>query len=124
VTADDGLVETHGSDIDLRIDRVGAELKAACADGLDLDKMADRVIAGRPPVRRRAARGLGLHAPPGYRHRADVRDSHHRGRARPGPGPARVRRTDTEVAVIVCDRGRYQPQPRLADPTDESGRAA
>jgi anti-sigma regulatory factor (Ser/Thr protein kinase) len=39
-----------------------------------------------------------------------------------GPVQLRLRRTDTEVTVIVSDRGRYRPQPRLADPTDESGR--
>jgi anti-sigma regulatory factor (Ser/Thr protein kinase) len=41
-----------------------------------------------------------------------------------GLGPVRLRlhRTDAEVTVIVSDRGRYQPQPRLADLTDESGR--
>ena len=39
-----------------------------------------------------------------------------------GPVRLRLRRTDTEVAVIVSDRGRYLPQPRLAGPTDESGR--
>lgn len=39
-----------------------------------------------------------------------------------GPVRLRLRRTDTEVAVIVSDRGRYQPQPRLAGPTDETSR--
>ena len=41
-----------------------------------------------------------------------------------GLGPVRLRlhRTDTEVAVIVSDRSRNLPQPRLAGPTDESGR--
>ena len=39
-----------------------------------------------------------------------------------GPVKLRLRRTDTEVAVIVSDRSRQLPQPRLAGPTDESGR--
>ena len=32
-----------------------------------------------------------------------------------------LRHTDTEIAVILR-RGRYQPQPRLAGLTDETGR--
>ena len=40
----DGLVETRHSDLDLQIEKVGIELEAACAEGTDLDKIADRVI--------------------------------------------------------------------------------
>ncbi len=40
----DGLVETRDSDLDLQIDKVGAELQAACAGGLGLEETADRVI--------------------------------------------------------------------------------
>lgn len=32
----DGLVETRDTDLDLQIDKAGAELQAACTDGLDL----------------------------------------------------------------------------------------
>jgi PAS domain S-box-containing protein len=158
----DGLVETRGSDIDLQIDQVGAELQAACADGADLDKMADRVIAGllgetgsftddvtlllvRLPDAPLATAVTEFASDPasvpagrrfvaalledwGCTHLTDtatlltseiVTNAVVHGL---GPVRLRVRRTDTEVAVIVSDRGRYQPQPRLADPTDESGR--
>ncbi len=158
----DGLVETRGSDIDLQIDQVGAELQAACADGLDLDKMADRVIAGllgetgsftddvtllivRLPDAPLAAAVTEFASDPasvpaGRRFVAALLEdwacTHLTDTATLltseiltnavvhglGPVRLRVRRTDTEVAVIVSDRGRYQPQPRLADPTDESGR--
>lgn len=40
----DGLVETADSDLDTQIDKVGAELHAAFADNLDLDKAADHAV--------------------------------------------------------------------------------
>jgi hypothetical protein len=97
----DGLVETRNSDLDLQIDKAGAELRAACADGLDLDKIADREPAATL-LRSEILTNAVVHGL--------------------GPVGLRLRRTDIEIAVIVSDRGRYRPQPRLADPTDESGR--
>ncbi len=162
----DGLVETRDSDLDAQIDKAAAELQAACDDGLDLDKIADRVItgllggtgdqAGRftddvtlllvrlpdPPVAT-AATGFAsdpASVPAGRRFVAALLDdwacAHLADTATLltseiltnavvhglGPVRLRLRRTDTEVTVIVSDRGRYRPQPRLADLTDESGR--
>ena len=162
----DGLVETRTSDLDLQIDKAGAEMQAACADGLDLDKIADRVIAGllgetddqaagftddvtlllvRLPEAPLATAAIEFASDPasvpagrrfvaallndwGCAHLTDTAILltseiltnavvHGLGEVR-----LRLRRTDTEIAVIVSDRGRYQPQPRLADLTDESGR--
>jgi len=162
----DGLVETRDSDLDLQIDKAGAELRAACADGLDLDKIADRVIAGLlgetggqadgfaddvtlllvrlpdAPLATAAAEFASDPAsvPAGRRFVAALLDdwtcAHLTDTATLltseiltnavvhglGPVKLRLRRTDTDVAVIVSDRGRYQPQPRLAGPTDETGR--
>ena len=162
----DGLVETRSSDLDLQIDKVGAELQAACADGLDLDKIADRVMANL--LGETGNQGAGFaddvtlllvrlpdaplasavtefasdpaSVPAGRRFVAALLDdwacAHLIDTATLltseiltnavvhglGPVRLRLRRTDTEVAVIVSDRGRYQPQPRLAGPDDESGR--
>jgi PAS domain S-box-containing protein len=162
----DGLVETRNSDLDLQIDKACAELQAACADGLDLDKIADRVIAGllgetagqdggftddvtlllvRLPDAPRATAVTEFASDPasvpaGRRFVAALLDdwacTHLTDTATLltseiltnavvhglGSVKLRLRRTDTEVAVVVSDRGRYQPQPRLAGPTDESGR--
>jgi anti-sigma regulatory factor (Ser/Thr protein kinase) len=162
----DGLVETRDSDLDAQIDQAAAELGAACADGLDLDKVADRVIAGllggtgdqaggftddvtlllvRLPDAPIATAVTGFASDPasvaaGRRFVAALLDdwacAHLTDTATLltsevltnavvhglGPVRLRLRRTDTEVTVIVSDRGRYQPQPRLADLTDESGR--
>jgi PAS domain S-box-containing protein len=162
----DGLVETRDSDLDAQIDKAAAELRAACADGLDLDKIADRVIAGllggtadqagaftddvtlllvRLPDAPIATAVTGFASDPasvpaGRRFVAALLDdwacAHLTYTATLltseiltnavvhglGPVRLRLRRTDTEVTVIVSDRGRYQPQPRLADLTDESGR--
>jgi PAS domain S-box-containing protein len=162
----DGLVETRDSDLDVQIDKAGAELTAACAEGLELDTIADRVIAallggtGSPaggfnddvtlllvrvpdaplatavtdftsdpasvPAGRRFV--AGLLADWDCAHLADtatlLTSEILTNAVVHGLGPVRlqVRRTHTEVAVIVSDRGRYQPQPRLAGPTDETGR--
>jgi anti-sigma regulatory factor (Ser/Thr protein kinase) len=162
----DGLVETRDSDLDAQIDRVAAELRAACADGLDLDKIADRVIAEllggtgdqaggfsddvtlllvRLPDAPMATAVTGFASDPasvpaGRRFVAALLEewacAHLTDTATLltsevltnavvhglGPVRLRLRRTETEVTVIVSDRGRYQPQPRLADLTDESGR--
>ena len=162
----DGLVETRDSDLDVQIDRAAAELRAACADGLDLDKIADRVIAGllggtgdqaggftddvtlllvRLPDAPTATAVTGFASDPasvpaGRRFVAALLDDWACAYLTDtatlltsevltnavvhglGPVRLRLRRTDTEVTVIVSDRGRYQPQPRLADLTDESGR--
>jgi PAS domain S-box-containing protein len=162
----DGLVETRTSDLDLQIDKAGAELQAACADGLDLDKIADRMIARllgetgnqaggftddvtlllvRLPDAPLATAAIEFASEPasvpaGRRFVASLLDdwdcAHLTDTATLltseiltnavvhglGPVRLRLRRTDTEIAVIVSDRGWYQPQPRLADPTDESGR--
>jgi PAS domain S-box-containing protein len=162
----DGLVETRGSDLDLQIDKAGAELQAACADGLDLDKIADRVISGLlgeagehvsafaddvtlllvrlpdaplatavtefasdpasvPAGRRFVATMLHEWACAHLTDTATLLASEILTNAvlhGLGPVRLRLRRTDTELAVIVSDRGRYQPQPRRAGPTDESGR--
>jgi PAS domain S-box-containing protein len=162
----DGLVETRDSDLDLQIDKAGAELQAACADGLDLDKIADRVITGLlgepgskaggfaddvtlllvrlpdPPLATAVTEFASDPAsvPAGRRFVARLLDdwacAHLTDTATLltseiltnavvhglGPVRLRLRRTDTEIAVIVSDRGRYQPQPRLAGPTDETGR--
>lgn len=162
----DGLVETRDSDLDLQIDKAGFELQAACADGLDLDKIADRVIAGLLGETGSQADGFAddvtlllvrlpdaplatavtefasdpASVPAGRRFVAALLDdwacAHLTDTAALltseiltnavvhglGPVRLRLRRTDTEVAVIVSDRGRYRPQPRLADLTDESGR--
>ena len=162
----DGLVETRDSDLDLQIDKVGAELQAACADGLGLEEIADRVItrllgeAGQHaggfaddvtlllvrlpdgPVATAGAEFASDPAcvPAGRRFVAARLDgwacSHVTETATLltseiltnavvyglGPVKLRLRRTDTEVAVIVSDRSRQLPQPRLAGPTDESGR--
>jgi anti-sigma regulatory factor (Ser/Thr protein kinase) len=150
----------------VQIDKAGAELTAACADGLELDTIADRVIAALlggtaspaggfnddvtlllvrvpnaplataatdfasdpasvPAGRRFVA---GLLADWDCAHLADtatlLTSEILTNAVVHGLGPVRlqVRRTHTEVAVIVSDRGRYQPQPRLAGPTDETGR--
>jgi anti-sigma regulatory factor (Ser/Thr protein kinase) len=162
----DGLVETRNSDLDLQIDKAGAELQAALADGLDLDKIADRMIARllgetgsqasgftddvtlllvRLPDAPLATAAIEFASDPaavpaGRRFVAALLDdwdcAHLTDTATLltseiltnavvhglGPVRLRVRRTDIEIAVIVSDRGWYQPQPRLADPTDESGR--
>jgi PAS domain S-box-containing protein len=162
----DGLVETRDSDLDAQIDKAAAELRAACADGLDLDKIADRVIAGllggtgdqaggftddvtlllvRLPDAPIATAVTGFASDPssvpaGRRFVAGLLDdwacAHLTDTATLltsevltnavvhglGPVRLRLRRTDAELTVIVSDRGRYQPQPRLADLTDESGR--
>jgi PAS domain S-box-containing protein len=162
----DGLVETRDSDLDAQIDKAAAELQAACADGLDLDKIADRVITGllggtadqaggftddvtlvlvRLPDAPIATAVTGFASDPasvpaGRRFVAALLDdwacAHLADTALLltsevltnavvhglGPVRLRLRRTDTEVTVIVSDRGRYRPEPRLADLTDESGR--
>ena len=156
----DGLVETRNSDLDLQIDKACAELQAACADGLDLDKIADRVIAsglgetagqdggftddvtlllvrlpdapGATAVTEFASDPASV--PAGRRFVAALLDdwacTHLTDTATLltseiltnavvhglGSVKLRLRRTDTEVAVVVSDRGRYQPQPRLARP--------
>lgn len=161
----DGLVETRSSDLDLQIDKVGAELQAACADNLDLDKIADRVIARllgetgnqagftddvtlllvRLPDAPLATAAVEFASDPaavpagrrfvaarledwGCAHLTDtatlltseiLTNAIVHGL---GPVRLRLRYTDIEIAVIVSDRGWYRPQPRLADPTDESGR--
>ena len=162
----DGLVETRVSDLDQQIDKAAAELQAACADGLDLDKIADRVITGLLGETGQQAGGFAddvtlllvrlpdaplatavtefasdpASVPAGRRFVAsllhDWACAHVTDTATlltseiltnavvHGLGPVRLRllRTDTEIAVIVSDRGRYQPQPRQAAPTDEAGR--
>jgi PAS domain S-box-containing protein len=162
----DGLVETRDSDLDAQIDKAAAELQAACADGLDLDKVADRVITGLLGGTADQAGGFTddvtlllvrlpdapidtavtgfasdpASVPAGRRFVAALLDdwacAHLADTATLltsevltnavvhglGPVRLRLRRTDTEVTVIVSDRGRYRPQPRLADLTDESGR--
>ena len=162
----DGLVETRDSDLDLQIDKAGAELEAACAGGLGLDTTADRVIAALLGGTSQPAGGFNddvtllllrvpdvplataatefasdpASVPAGRRFvagRLDGGDCAHltdtatlltseilTNAVVHGLGPVRLqlRRTDTEVAVIVSDPGRYLPQPRLAGPTDESGR--
>jgi PAS domain S-box-containing protein len=162
----DGLVETRDSDLDLEIDRACTELQAACADSLDLDKIADRVIGGLLGETGNQASGFTddvtlllvrlpeaplatavtefasdpASVPAGRRFVAARLDdwacAHLTDTATLltseiltnavmhglGPVRLRLRRTDTEIAVIVSDRGRYQPQPRLAGPTDETGR--
>jgi PAS domain S-box-containing protein len=162
----DGLVETRHSDLDVQIDKARAELQAACTDEPDLDKIADRVIAGllgetgnqadgftddvtlllvRLPDAPLATADTEFASDPasvqaGRRFVAALLDDWACARLTDtatlltselltnavmhglGPVRLRVRRTDTQIAVIVSDRGRYQPQPRLAGPTDESGR--
>jgi PAS domain S-box-containing protein len=162
----DGLVETRNTDLDLQIDKVGAELQAGLADGLDLDKIADRVIASMlgetgnqagafaddvtlllvrlpegplatavtefashpasvPAGRRFVATMLHDWACTHLTDTATLLTSEILTNAiLHGLGPVRLqlRRTDTDITVIVSDRGRYQPQPRRADPTDEAGR--
>jgi anti-sigma regulatory factor (Ser/Thr protein kinase) len=162
----DGLVETRNSDLDLQIDKAGAELQAGCAAGLDLDKIADRVIArllgetgnqaggftddvtlllvrlpeaplataaiefasdpaAVPAGRRFVAARLEEWGCAQLTDTATLLTSEILTNAIVhglGPVRLRVRYTDLEIAVIVSDRGWYRPQPRLADPTDESGR--
>jgi PAS domain S-box-containing protein len=163
----DGLIETRDSDLDVQIDKAGAELRAACADRLDLDKIADRVIAGLlgdhlPDMAGAFTDDVTLllvrlpdvplatavtefasdpaSVPAGRRFVAALLDewdcAHLTDTATLltseiltnavvhglGPVRLRLRRTEAEVAVVVSDRGRYQPQPRLAGPDDESGR--
>ena len=162
----DGLVETRVSDLDQQIDKAAAELQTACADGLDLDKIADRVITGLLGETGQQAGGFAddvtlllvrlpdaplatavtefasdpASVPAGRRFVAsllhDWACAHVTDTATLltseiltnavvhglGPVGLRLLRTDTEIAVIVSDRGRYQPQPRQAAPTDEAGR--
>ena len=162
----DGLVETRVSDLDQQIDKAAAELQAACADGLDLDKVADRVITGLLGETGQQAGGFAddvtlllvrlpdaplatavtefasdpASVPAGRRFVAallqDWACAHVTDTAilltseiltnavvhGLGLVGLRLLRTDTEIAVIVSDRGRYQPQPRQAAPTDEAGR--
>ncbi len=160
----DGLIETRDSDLDQQIDKACAELQAACTDELDLDKIADRVIAALlgetkadgfaddvtlllvrlpdAPVATGVAEFPSDPAsvPAGRRFVAGLLDDWDCGQLTDtailltseiltnavvhglGSVRLRVRRTQTELAVVVSDRGRYQPQPRLAGPTDESGR--
>jgi anti-sigma regulatory factor (Ser/Thr protein kinase) len=141
-------------------------MQAACADGLALDKIADRVIARLLGETGNQAGGFTddvtlllvrlpdaplatasaefasnpVAVPAGRRFVAALLDdwgcAHLTDTAIlltseiltnavvHGLGPVRLqlRHTDLEIAVIVSDRGWYQPRPRLADLTDESGR--